>query len=220
MSHGRRSDDGSAGPQRITQPTETGLPRLPVLVFAAGGRAVHDNSIGQIGHGAAAFAEQQFSADARKQHQQHPGARAIGHDVGVVSIGDHTGDFLDDTSDTPNEAGDGCTAAGADSRQSSDMSMDANPGTGYAIYFTGAGKCSVVPASWPRMAGLFANLTTSGRPCGFRARADLLRAQRRKLFRHLPRHHSGSNGKFSADTGWDHPTGWGTPDASEFIAMH
>ena len=133
---------------------------------------------------------------------------------------DFTGLFPDDTIDTPNEPGDGCTGAGNASRQSSDMAMDANPATPYAIFFNGRWVSGFGGTSFvaPQLAGLFANLVQqygSNLPVpgpelvfcvgnGVNSGSD---------FHDIT---SGSNG-FAAGTGWDHPTGFGSPDAANFI---
>jgi kumamolisin len=210
-------DDGSA--DRATGTDNADFPSSDPYVIAAGGTSLSlnpDNSIGQeSAWSGAGGADSKFFAEPDYQISSTQ-STFVGN---AACDGDHTGDFLDDTSDTPNEAGDGCTAAGADSRQSSDMSMDANPGTGYAIYFNGRwevfGGTSFVA---PELAGLFANLTNqaggrvgSGPVLIYCVAND---GNYSVTFHDIT---SGSNGKFSADTGWDHPTGWGTPDASEFI---
>lgn len=134
---------------------------------------------------------------------------------------DETAAFPDDTIDTPNEAGGGCTGTGAPSRQSSDIAMDADPATGYAIYYNGRwevfGGTSFVA---PELAGLFADLTQQeGGDLGPGPRLVYCVATdptpvATPLFNDIQ---SGSNG-FPAVAGWDHPTGFGTPDVNNFIA--
>lgn len=134
--------------------------------------------------------------------------------------GDHTGDFPDDTTDTPNEPGLGCTSAGADSRQTSDLSMNANPGTGYSIYYNGRwevfGGTSFVA---PELAGMFAILVSqnagamvgNGNALVYCAAND---GNYATTFNDVT---SGDNGGFAAVSGWDHPTGWGTPIAADLL---
>jgi kumamolisin len=123
--------------------------------------------------------------------------------------------YTDDTTDV-------CTGAGNASRQSSDMSMDADPGTGYSIYYNGRwevfGGTSFVA---PQLAGLYADLASidlanagSGLVGPGPALVFCLAASDAAAdFRDIT---SGSNG-FAAGAGWDHPTGWGVPDATSFI---
>ena len=114
-----------------------------------------------------------------------------------------------------------CTAAGAPSRQSSDISMDADPSTGYSIYYNGRwevfGGTSFVA---PELAGFFAILAgqdiTINSATGFEGSGPELvfcaaATNPSGDFHDIT---SGSNGNFSAGTGWDHPTGWGSPDAA------
>jgi kumamolisin len=130
------------------------------------------------------------------------------------------GDLTGDSADFGTTTGDLCGGSGNDSRQSSDMSMDANPGTGYALYFDGRwevfGGTSFVA---PELAGLFANLvkqaggrvSTGGQLlycAGFGPNAGV-------DFHDIT---VGSNGKFNAVVGWDHPTGFGTPDATILLS--
>lgn len=114
-----------------------------------------------------------------------------------------------------------CTGAGNASRQSSDMALDADPATGYAIYYNGRwevfGGTSFVA---PELAGLFAILAQQeGGNIGpgpelVYCVANDTSPVASPLFTDIT---SGSNG-FPAGAGWDHPTGWGTPDAANFIA--
>lgn len=104
-------------------------------------------------------------------------------------------------------------------RVSSDLSMDADPNTGYSVLSGGRwavyGGTSFVA---PELAGLFAvrvgqigrlgqvNALIYGDAGGSNYSTD---------FHDIT---SGSNGAFSCTTFWDHPTGWGTPNASNLIA--
>jgi len=112
-----------------------------------------------------------------------------------------------------------CTAASNASRQSSDLALDADPATGYAIYYNGRwevfGGTSFVA---PELAGFFANLVQQygghvgpGPALVFCVAND---GNYATTFHDIT---SGNNG-FPAGTGWDHPTGWGTLDAGAFIS--
>src|SRR5579863_9597150 len=133
---------------------------------------------------------------------------------------DETSLFPDYTINTPHEPGDGCAGSGNPSRQSSDMAMDADPFTGYAIYYNGRwevfGGTSFVA---PQLAGLFADLRQQkGAPIGPGPALVYCVGNDPSpvvtpLFNDIT---SGSNG-FPAGTGWDHPTGFGSPNAQNFF---
>ena len=120
----------------------------------------------------------------------------------------------------------GCAAAGNASRQSSDMSMDADPATGYSLYFNGRwaqfGGTSFVA---PELAGLFAVMVAgggggnvgSGPALVFCNAAHTPSADFNDII--LGANSGTLGGTFDAGngTGWDHPTGWGTPKASTFV---
>ncbi len=131
---------------------------------------------------------------------------------------------------TPNLGSAGCTAASTPSRQSSDMSMDADPATGYSVYFNGRweviGGTSFVA---PELAGLFAIMvkanggTSQSGPGVIWCLAGKHIATP-SAFNDFTDITSGANsptlgGTFDAANapGWDHPTGWGTPNASNFV---
>jgi kumamolisin len=123
---------------------------------------------------------------------------------------------------------DGCDGAASPdntaSRMSSDISMDADPATGYSLYYNGRwavfGGTSFVA---PEIAGLFAiavtqnggpllpaNLTLGGNTLIYCVGGGLNYATD---FNDIT---SGANspsltGTFEAGVGWDHPTGWGSP---------
>ncbi|MGH8402267.1 MAG: protease pro-enzyme activation domain-containing protein, partial [Gammaproteobacteria bacterium] len=108
------------------------------------------------------------------------------------------------------------------SRNTVDLSMDADPNTGYAVYMGGTWLVSYGGTSFvaPELAGLFA---VQASPLGStrlgQANAAIY-ADANGSYYSTDFHDiiSGSNGLFSAGPGWDHPTGWGTPDASQLIA--
>ncbi|MGH8279406.1 MAG: S53 family peptidase, partial [Gammaproteobacteria bacterium] len=110
-------------------------------------------------------------------------------------------------------------------RNTSDVSMDADPNTGYSVYegggwlappnAPGGGTSFVAPqlaaltADWISLAGgedmgaadpdIYADANSSNYGTDFH---DIT---------------SGSNGAFSAGPGWDHPTGWGSINADELL---
>lgn len=137
---------------------------------------------------------------------------------------DHSGDG---GSVAPNLGSDGCAAASNASRQSSDMAMDADPATGYSVYFNGRwavyGGTSFVA---PELAGFYAVLVKSmGSTPPVSAPAlvycDASLGAYSSDFHDIG---TGTNsdslgGTFDSSLapGWDHPTGWGTPDAKNFL---
>lgn len=125
---------------------------------------------------------------------------------------------------TPNLGADGCANSGIASRQSSDMSMDADPATGYSVYFNGRwavyGGTSFVA---PELAGLFAIIVKANAGVSSTAPSVVFCAASGPNYAAdfndiVSGANSGSlGGTFNAGTGWDHPTGWGTPIASALI---
>lgn len=122
------------------------------------------------------------------------------------------------------DAGVACLGAGNDSRQSSDMAMDADPATGYSIYFNGRwevfGGTSFVA---PELAGFFAVVTARYRTSVISNTAlvgngnALIYAEAAANSGDFNDITTGSNG-FSAGAGWDHPTGFGTPKNGDTMA--
>ncbi|HET6726050.1 MAG TPA: S53 family peptidase [Gammaproteobacteria bacterium] len=103
-------------------------------------------------------------------------------------------------------------------RQSSDIAMDADPQTGYSVL--SGGKWSVYGGTSfvaPELAGLFAvKVSQSGSRLGNvnpLIYADAASNYSTDFFDVT----SGSNGAFSAGSFWDHPTGWGTPNATNLL---
>ena len=137
------------------------------------------------------------------------------------------------TSGTPNLGTDGCAATGNASRQSSDMSMDADPATGYSLYFNGRwevfGGTSFVA---PELAGLFAIIVKGHGGSSdqapfvvFCAATHSASANYATDFHDII---SGANSKtlggtfdaavvHTAGGNWDHPTGWGSPNAANLV---
>ena len=106
-------------------------------------------------------------------------------------------------------------------RNTSDMSMDADPNTGYSVYE--GGKWSVYGGTSfvaPQLAALWADgvADDGGTRLGQANQAEYAVANSSNYANDFYDVTSGSNGAFSAGVGWDHPTGWGTPVATNFIA--
>jgi kumamolisin len=105
-------------------------------------------------------------------------------------------------------------------RNTSDIAMDADPNTGYSVYEGGSwsvyGGTSFVA---PQMAGLIAvKDSETGSRLG---QANVLIYNDANTSNYSTDFNditSGSNGAFSAGPGWDHPTGWGSPIATNLIA--
>lgn len=104
-------------------------------------------------------------------------------------------------------------------RQTSDIALDADPNTGYSVL--SGGRWSVYGGTSfvaPQLAGLFAVLNArTGTRVGQGNSviyADANSSHYNTDFHDIT---SGSNGAFSAGPYWDHPTGWGSIDALNFI---
>ncbi|HET7675391.1 MAG TPA: S53 family peptidase [Gammaproteobacteria bacterium] len=103
-------------------------------------------------------------------------------------------------------------------RQTSDISMDADPNTGYSVLTRGAwavyGGTSFVA---PELAGLFAvKVSQTGARLG-NANPLIYSDAGANYGTDFFDITSGSNGAFSAGAYWDHPTGWGSPNASNLL---
>ena len=105
-------------------------------------------------------------------------------------------------------------------RNTSDIGMDADPATGYSLYFGGGwdgtwGGTSFVA---PELAGLFADQITMSASTRLGQANEAIYIDANNFYK-TDFHDitSGSNGAFSAGVGWDHPTGWGSPDALELL---
>lgn len=104
-------------------------------------------------------------------------------------------------------------------RQTSDIAMDADPQTGYSVLTRGSwavyGGTSFVA---PELAGLFAvKVSQTGTRLGNvnpLLYSDANSSNYGSDFFDIT---SGSNGAFSAGASWDHPTGWGTPNATNLL---
>lgn len=211
-------DDGSA--DRTTGSDNADYPSADPFVIAAGGTSLTLNGSNQISNEVAwtTVNGQGGTGGADSKYFAEPAFQASA--AGWVSNTSCSEDVTSDPALTSTNPGDFCNAAGNPSRQSSDMSMDANPGTGYSIYYNGRwevfGGTSFVA---PELAGLFAILKQqAGGRVGFGSGPGLVfctaAVNSAESFNDIT---SGNNGLFSAGTGWDHPTGWGTPNASLFL---
>lgn len=106
-------------------------------------------------------------------------------------------------------------------RNTSDLSMDADPDTGYSVYEGGwltpaSGGTSFVA---PQLAALVADWISiaGGEDMGAAdpdIYADANSSNYSTDFHDIT---SGNNGAFSAGSGWDHPTGWGSINAAELL---
>jgi len=103
-------------------------------------------------------------------------------------------------------------------RNSSDISLDADPGTGYSLYvgaWTSGGGTSFVA---PQLAGLFAvQASLASAPLGQANSAIYTDANSSNYSADFHDITSGNNGAFSAGVGWDHPTGWGSVNAVNLL---
>ena len=105
-------------------------------------------------------------------------------------------------------------------RNTADLSMNADPSTGYSVLLNGSwavyGGTSFVA---PELAGLWADgvAQNSGTRLGQSNSAVYNDANAGHYSSDFHDVTSGSNGAFTAGTGWDHPTGWGTPNATNLI---
>lgn len=104
-------------------------------------------------------------------------------------------------------------------RNSSDISLDADPSTGYSLWVFGgwstAGGTSFVA---PELAGLFAiQASLASAPLGQANSAIYIDANSNNYSSDFHDITSGNNGAFSAGVGWDHPTGWGSVNAINLL---
>jgi len=104
-------------------------------------------------------------------------------------------------------------------RQTSDFALDADPNTGYSVLY--GGKWSVYGGTSfvaPQMAALFTVRNASaGSRLGQSNSAIYNLANTASYSADFHDITSGSNGAFSAGPYWDHPTGWGSVNATNFI---
>jgi kumamolisin len=107
-------------------------------------------------------------------------------------------------------------------RNTVDMSMDADPNTGYSVYV--AGNWTGIPFGGtsfvaPELAGLFAiQFSLSGTRLAQANSAIYIDANSSTYSQDFHDITAGCNGYFCAGPGWDHPTGWGSPNATNLIA--
>ena len=131
-----------------------------------------------------------------------------------------------------------CGNTSGDCRESPDVAADADPNTGYLIYYNGAGSVSGQPAGWqgtggtsgssPLWAAVIALADASkgcaGAPVGF-ANPALYALAGTDYGRYFHDVTSGNNdltgshaGLYPASTGYDMATGLGTPDAAQLAS--
>ncbi len=117
------------------------------------------------------------------------------------------------------QVGAGVSQNGA--RNTSDISMDADPATGYTIYNGSWQKCwggtSFVA---PQLAGLFAVFVSLSGEARLGLANPVIYADANSGLYANDFHDitEGNNGEFSAGIGWDHPTGWGSFDAVNLLS--
>lgn len=129
------------------------------------------------------------------------------------------------------QAGPGVSNAASDGmREVPDISADADPLTGYRVYYTGGNDCSgsecwtVVggtSAAAPFWAALIALANQQGkRKLGFLNPALYQLGQAGANGVSSPYHDvtAGGNLYYQATPGWDYSTGWGSPDAAALVA--
>lgn len=104
-------------------------------------------------------------------------------------------------------------------RQTSDLALDADPNTGYSVLYGGRwsvyGGTSFVA---PQLAALFAvRVSQNGTRVGQANKAVYAIANGSRYASDFHDITSGSNGAFNAGSYWDHPTGWGSLNASNLL---
>jgi subtilase family serine protease len=135
-------------------------------------------------------------------------------------------------------AGSGCSLPGGYCREVPDVSADADPSTGYVIYWNGAGSVAGQPSGWqgiggtsagaPLWAALLALVDASpacgGAPVGY-ANPALYRAATSSYANDFNDVTTGDNdytdtndGRYAATRGYDLATGLGTPNAAALTA--
>jgi subtilase family serine protease len=135
-------------------------------------------------------------------------------------------------------SGSSCGASHGDCRQSPDVAADADPNTGYLVYYNGSGQNATAPQGWqgvggtsaaaPVWAALLALIDASaacgGSPVGF-ANPALYKAAATGYANDFTDVTSGNNdftgtngGMYGAGVGYDMATGLGTPNATALAA--
>lgn len=113
----------------------------------------------------------------------------------------------------------GITTINSAYRMIPDVALDANPNTGYAIYFNGSwNQVGGTSAAAPEWAALFAlvdqaRLSNGFLPIGL-ANPDLYALANGSVFHDIT---SGSNGAYSCKQGYDLVTGLGSADAAQLV---
>lgn len=105
-------------------------------------------------------------------------------------------------------------------RDSADVALDADPNTGYSVYYRGAwytyGGTSFAAPQWAAIAAIVNQARGAQGPMGGNLDLYLLGGTTPEY----PPYHdvmSGSNGYYNAGQGWDYPTGWGSTDVWNLV---
>jgi kumamolisin len=106
-------------------------------------------------------------------------------------------------------------------RQTSDIAFNANPSTGYPVYFNGSwAQYGGTSFGAPHWAAIFALVNSAhGNRIGA-AGPTLYGLANNQPVQKLTAFHdivNGSNGHYTAGTTWDAPTGWGSPDVNNLV---
>ncbi len=218
--------DNGAADRGTTGTDNADFPSSDPYVIAAGGTSLtldsHNNIVSESAWSGAGGADSIIFAEPAYQ------TAAAADSLGFASNTSCTDDLTSDPNGNfPTTAADLCAGAGNASRQTSDMSMDADPSTGYALYYDGRwlvfGGTSFVA---PELAGLFAilsgdNIANAGTglvgPGPVTVYCAATDGNLATDFNDITNGSNGPAGVFDAGTGWDHPTGWGTPNASVLL---
>ena len=106
-------------------------------------------------------------------------------------------------------------------RQTTDIAFDANPSTGYPVYFNGSwAEYGGTSFGAPHWAAIFALANNAhGKRIGAAGPTLYGLANNRPVQTHPAFHDvlTGNNGHYSAAITWDVPTGWGTPDVGNLV---
>jgi kumamolisin len=214
--------DNSAGDSVSHSSDSADFPSSDPFVIAAGGTELalnHNNTIANEIAWGTGNASAQGAGGADSLYFAEPAFET--GTPGWVSNTNCAEDLTSDVTYTGSTVG-VCTATSAPSRQTSDISLDG--GTGYSIYYNGRWEVFIGTSFVaPQLAGFFAILSGQAKAATLPAAAPGLIGPGPALVFCLANDGnygttfhditSGSNG-FPAGTGWDHPTGWGSIDAS------
>jgi kumamolisin len=106
-------------------------------------------------------------------------------------------------------------------RETSDIAFNANPSTGYPVYFNGSwAQYGGTSFGAPHWAAIFALVNNAhGKRVGAAGPA-LYGLANNQPVQTYPAFHdviTGNNGNYSAGITWDAPTGWGSPDVGNLV---